>query len=79
MDAVKPHQPAVRAQPQITIARLHDGRHRILRQAVFHRPGACEIFGSRRRHGAGGKRFERESQGHKDPQTKARCPGPKRA
>ena len=36
--AVEPHQPAISAEPEVTIARLHDRRHGVVRQTVLRLP-----------------------------------------
>src|ERR1019366_1582631 len=43
LHAIKPHQPARRAKPQIPVVRLDDRQHRALRQPVIHLPGVYAI------------------------------------
>ena len=42
--AVKPHQPAVGANPKIAVARLHHRRHGVVRQAVLRFPRTRKII-----------------------------------
>src|SRR5262249_48776260 len=36
--AIKAHQPVIRRQPYVTVARLHNAVHRVLRQTIVSRP-----------------------------------------